>query len=110
MNKIFPIGIGACFCVTLLAVRVLAQATEKPTGVSSSSVENALELAAKGHCQQALPTLKKSISRIHDKDLKYRAAMATARCAMSLDQEETAVQELWVLGIEFPGNPEALYI
>jgi tetratricopeptide (TPR) repeat protein len=112
MNKIFSVGTGTCFCLTLLAVRVLAQAPEKPipAGVSSSSVESALELAAKGHCQQALPTLKKSTSRIHDKDLKYRAAMATARCAMSLDQEETAVQALWMLGREFPSDPQALYI
>jgi hypothetical protein len=112
MNKISSIGIGTCFCLTLPAIRVVAQAPEKPTpaGVWSSCVESALELAAKGHCQQALPTLKKSTSRIHDKDLKYRAAMATARCAMSLDQEETAVQALWMLSREFPGDPEALYI
>jgi len=80
-----------------------------PAGVSSSSVESALELAAKGHCQQALP-LSEIDLRIHDKDLKYRAAMATARCAMSLDQEETAVQALWMLGREFPSDPQALYI
>ena len=35
--------------------------------------------------------------------------MATARCAMSLDQMETAVESLLLLKREFPGDPEVLY-
>ena len=35
--------------------------------------------------------------------------MATARCAMSLDHMETAVEALLLLKREFPGDPEVLY-
>jgi predicted Zn-dependent protease len=53
--------------------------------------------------------LKKTTAQLRDKELKYRAAMATARCAMSLDQGETAVSALWTLKHDFPDDPEVLY-
>jgi predicted Zn-dependent protease len=53
--------------------------------------------------------LKNSAARLGDKQQKYRVAMATARCAMSLDQMETAVESLLLLKREFPGDPEVLY-
>ena len=36
--------------------------------------------------------------------------MATAKCAMSLDQRDTALQALSLLDRDFPNDPEALYI
>src|SRR5882724_1545357 len=90
---------------------VLAQSSPKAsTVVASTSVERAIELAAQGHCKEALPPLKKSTSRVADKQLKYRAEMATARCAMSLNEPETAIQAMWVLNREFPNDPQVLYI
>lgn len=77
---------------------------------SASSVEASIDLAAKGQCEKALPILKRSVGRISDKDLKYRAAMATARCAMSLDQTETAVNALTAMQRDFPNDPQVLYI
>lgn len=77
---------------------------------SAASVEASIDLAAKGKCEKALPILKRSVGRISDKDLKYRAAMATARCAMSLDQTETAVNSLTAMQRDFPNDPQVLYI
>jgi tetratricopeptide (TPR) repeat protein len=68
-----------------------------------------MNLAAKGRCREALPILKKAAPHLADKQLKYRAVMATARCAMSLDQTETAVEALLVLNREFPHDPDVLY-
>lgn len=101
------------------AVSVGGQSSSKPaqTGgasagasASASSVEASIDLAAKGQCEKALPILKRSVGRISDKDLKYRAAMATARCAMSLDQTETAVNALTAMQRDFPNDPQVLYI
>jgi len=75
-----------------------------------TAAERSIELAAKGQCHEALPLLKKTTPQLKDKDLKYRAGMATARCAMSLEQAETAVQALLLLKREFPNDPEVLYI
>jgi len=58
---------------------------------------------------EALPRLKSSAARLADKQQKYRVAMATARCAMSLDQTETVVEALLLLKREFPADPEVLY-
>jgi tetratricopeptide (TPR) repeat protein len=98
---------GATFAVASLFAQ--APAGSLPAAVSAS-VEHAIGLAAKGRCQEALPVLKKSISHLSEKQLEYRAAMATARCAMSLNQAQNAVNALWMLQRDFPNDPEVLYI
>lgn len=93
-------------------------ATQAPTAAPSApagQTEHAIDLAAKGHCQQAIPALKLAISRppakgTAEKQLEYRAAMATAKCAMSLNLAQTAVNALLVLQRDFPHDPEVLYI
>jgi tetratricopeptide (TPR) repeat protein len=113
----FSFAMTKTLCLTLqiplaaiLAAGFLAgQTTEKAQG-TTSSLERAVDLAAKGHCPEALPLLKRSLSGLTDKQLEYRAAMATARCAMSLDQAQTAVNALWILKRDFPKDPEVLYI
>lgn len=77
----------------------------KPDG----SAQVGLDLAAKGKCREALPILKKAAAEA-SKDLKYKLAMATARCAMSLERPETAVEALLELNREFPRDPEVLYV
>lgn len=100
------VPLAAVFAASFLA----AQTVEKPPQGAAPSIEHAIDLTAKGRCPEALPTLKKSISQLTDKQLEYRAAMATARCAMSLDQAQTAVNALWILKRDFPKDPEVLYI
>ena len=78
-------------------------------------VEHSIDLAAKGRCQEALPALKLAIMRPPVKQpagnqLEYRAAMAAAKCAMSLNQAQTAVNALFILKRDFPHDPEVLYI
>jgi len=77
---------------------------------SSAAAERGIDLAAKGQCGEALPILKRNTGRLTDKQLKYRVEMATARCAMSLGQSETAVQALFALRRDFPNDPQVLYI
>jgi tetratricopeptide (TPR) repeat protein len=92
------------------ATKSAPEAKSPGAAASSVTVEQAIDLAAKGECAKALPVLKRSTARVGDKELKYRAAMATTRCAMSLDQREAAVQALLLLNREFPNDPEVLYI
>lgn len=97
-----------CLC-GLLAATAYGQAPSKPPALdASASAERGITLATKGRCQEALPILKKS-AHLVDKQLKYRAVMATARCAMSLEQTETAVEALLVLNREFPRDPDVLF-
>jgi len=102
-------GFVLCVC-GLLAASSTAQVSQKASGAdASSSAQRGVSLAAKGRCQEALPILKKAAPHLADKQLKYRAVMSTARCAMSLDQTEMAVEALLVLNREFPHDPDVLY-
>jgi tetratricopeptide (TPR) repeat protein len=76
---------------------------------TSASAAQAIMLAQKGRCREALPLLKKSILQITDKQLRYQTAMLTVRCAMSLDQTESAIRALLLLNREFPRDPDVLY-
>ena len=67
-------------------------------------------LAAKGRCAQALPLLRKAGAQVADKDLKYDVLMSTAKCAMSLEQFDTAVRALADLNRSFPHDPEVLFM
>src|SRR5215831_5869692 len=89
-----------------------AQAARKTsTGSSSiSSVERGIDLASTGHCVEALAILKKAAPGIADKGLRYKAAMASAQCGMSVEQEDTVVQSLLLLNREFPDDARVLYI
>jgi tetratricopeptide (TPR) repeat protein len=109
MNKIVCLTLQVPLAVILAAGFLAGQTPGKAQG-GSASLERAIELTAKGQCREALPTLKRSISSLTDKQLEYRAAVATARCAMNLDQAQTAVNALWILKRDFPNDPEVLYL
>ena len=107
----------AVVCQGQVRPKTKPSSSPEPSSVSSSeqSIERAIDLAAKGRCQEALPALKTAISRPPArqeaaKQLEYRAAMAAAKCAMSLNQAQTAVSALFVLKRDFPHDPEVLYI
>jgi predicted Zn-dependent protease len=105
MGRFLPIlALSAC----LIAPPSRAQTTSTPTDYPASA-ERGVNLATKGRCREALPILKRSAPHLSDKKLKYRALMSTARCAMSLDQTDTAVEALLVLNREFPHDPDVLY-
>lgn len=76
----------------------------------TDTAEHAIYLAATGDCRNALPTLKKAALQVSSKEIKYRLLMASARCGMSLDRTETAVDALLQLSRDFPHDPEVLYV
>ena len=89
-----------------------AQAERKMSEGSSPSarIEQGVDLAAKGKCPEALAILRKSIPAPVDKQLRYRAAMASAQCGMSVDQADVVVESLLLLNREFPDDSKVLYI
>jgi predicted Zn-dependent protease len=110
-DKSLLIALQTLLVLPFAGTLAFSQTGQKSTpAVSSASVERAIDLVAKGQCQEALKVLRKSASRVSDKQLKYSAEMATVRCAMSLNETDTAVQALLVLNREFPNDPQVLYI
>jgi len=97
-------------CITFICLAPGLGTAQNSVGPDNPVLaKQALALAQKGRCREAIPLLKRSTSHLSDKQLKYQSAMATARCAMSLDQTETAVNALLLLNREFPRDPQVLY-
>lgn len=71
--------------------------------------QRAASLAESGHCNEALPLLKKSIRQNVDRDLKKRLALDGLHCAMTHDVPYESLDFLQVLHAEFPNDPDALY-
>src|SRR5207249_3825085 len=116
MRTPIPITVGLILVMAMQAI-CYGQAPPKTKGApeaSSLAVQAAVDLAAKGRCTEALPALKQTLARSpgrsSGKELEYRAAMATAKCAMSLNQSQTAINALFILKRHFPHDPEVLYI
>ena len=105
---------GAIFAFALacgpLAGAVFAQTARKAAETPFSAAQKGLELAGNGRCREALPLLTRSLPRLSDKKLQYGAAMAMARCGMSLDRMGDAVQAIVLLNREFPDDPQVLYV
>ena len=93
-------------CV-LLFLGVVSMEVAAQTTNSTQSTERGIALAHRGKCKEALPILK--AARPADKQLKFDSQMLLARCAMSLDQTQTAVETLLAMNREFPQDPEVLY-
>jgi tetratricopeptide (TPR) repeat protein len=123
MIRLIFVWIAAFLVVGLLARPCVAQAPGSPASPSAplapkiagvadvtAAAQQGITLAEKGRCREALPMLKKVIPHLSDKQLKFEAAMASVRCAMSLDQAETTADTLLLLNREYPHNPEVLYV
>jgi predicted Zn-dependent protease len=102
-------AIRACFYSLLFIYTGVSFAQKSGPADTSSPTKQGIALAQKGRCSEALPILRKSSAHLTDKQLKYQSAMAMARCAMSLDQTETAINALLLLNREFPRDPQVLY-
>jgi tetratricopeptide (TPR) repeat protein len=95
----------------LLSGSSAAQTTKpRPTGSLSSPAQQGLNLAKGGHCEEALPLLRKSAPKLTDKDLKREVGFAGVRCAMAYNRPDAAVEFLRLLNREFPHDPDVLYV
>lgn len=72
--------------------------------------QQAIKLAQSGHCDEAVPALKRAAQTVPDKSTKRTAAFAGVRCAMLVNQTGAAVDFLQMLNREFPGDPEVLFL
>lgn len=100
--------------IALLSGWSRGQESSKPSmaeasAADASAAERGINLASKGRCNEALTVLRKSGRRIANKDLRYNVEMSIARCAMSLNQTDTAVRALLDLNRDFPHDPEVLF-
>ena len=110
MNGKFAISVSV-LALGLSPTAVARQSASKsPPADPSAAVNQALDLAEKGHCRDALPGLRKALARTGEKELKFEAGMAAARCSMSLNETNAALDAIAFLNREFPHDPRVLYV
>src|SRR3954468_2651985 len=80
---------GVCVLIAglLVSPAVFGQAS-KP---ALPSADRAIKLAQHGHCEEAVPALKRASQSAAEKGVKRTAAFAGVRCAMLLNQTGAAV-------------------
>jgi len=89
---------------------VLGQTAPALPANQTSPLERAIDQSTKAHCQEALPVLKKLAAGVADKQLKYRALIATVRCGLNRKEDQTSVNALFELKRDFPEDPQVLYM
>lgn len=99
----------------ILATALVCASGTKPLAAqtqasNSATAERAIALASKGKCREALPLLKKASAQSADKELKYNVLMSMARCAIGIEQTDSAIRALLDLNRVFPHDPEVLYL
>ena len=88
-----------------------ARKSTTPPVDANAAAEHALQLAQSGHCPEALPVLKRSLTKLTDKALKKNAGLAGIRCAMTTTgQADDALDFIRVLKHDYPADPEVLYV
>ena len=83
---------------------------QAPTKPAPIGPQRAIKLAQTGHCEEAVPALKRAAQTAVDKSIKRTAAFAGVRCAMLINQTSAAIDFLQMLNREFPGDPEVLFL
>jgi len=73
-------------------------------------MQRGIHLVEAGRCREAMPLLKRALPAAIDKTLRYDGGMATVRCAMALNDDQTAVDTLLMLERLVPNDPEVLYM
>jgi tetratricopeptide (TPR) repeat protein len=110
MFRLLCFLIACTVSAALVPVSSAAQSKSSPSREAAGNAEHAADLAKSGHCKEALPTLKKSLPHIMEKDLMREVGFAGVRCAMFADQPDAALEFLRFLNHEFPNDPDVLYL
>jgi tetratricopeptide (TPR) repeat protein len=110
-------GAGALFVFSIGFIwsnpGVLAQQakpTTTPAAGSGLSPEKALGLAENGNCQGTISALKRAMASQAPAETKKSAGTVGLRCALSLDDRDSAVEFIRLLNKEFGRDPDVLFI
>src|SRR5438128_7041978 len=104
-------GLAVCgFLISVMASVCAAQPGQHAQPDTSSVIQHAIKLAETGHCAEALPSLKKSLAQVADKELKRDVGINGVHCAITLNQPDTALAFLQVITRDFPRDPAVLYL
>jgi tetratricopeptide (TPR) repeat protein len=104
----YPHQAVLAFSIGLLSTVPFSSAQEKAG--AGLSPEKAITLADQGHCKESLPALKKALAGQTAAELKKRAGVTGVRCALAIDDRDTAADLVRVLSRQFGRDPDVLFV
>lgn len=104
LHAIFAAGLA---CLVFADAATALASSQAPDIVAAT--REALNQVATGRCTEALPVLKRNMHLLGDRQLRYHAAFAAARCGMSVGDTSAVAEALVLLEHDFPEDPEVLY-
>ena len=110
MPRPFPTLVIFALLSVVFVGGLAAQTSRTQPAGALSSAQQGLKLANDGHCDRAIPILRKAKGQTGDKDIKRQVGFTGVRCAMSENQPDAAVDFLRFLNREFPRDPDVLYV
>jgi len=97
------------------AVSLLAQSPPStgsaPNMASPLTIEKGIELAEANHCKEAVPALRRATSSTTSSvEVRRKAEVLGLRCALQIDDRDSADVFLQQLHRQFPQDPDVLFI
>lgn len=92
------------------ATRALRQALKLKPSLTRARDYLGASLAESGQCKEALPYLRRDVSRVTDRNLTRAVGLGGVKCAMALNRPDEALDFVRLLNHDFPSDPEVLYL
>src|SRR5581483_5469025 len=89
---------------------VLAQQTKPTASKPQLSPEKAINLAEGGHCRESISALKRAMNSQASAETRKQAGVVGVRCALALDDRDSALDFIRVLNKHFPRDPDVLFV
>jgi tetratricopeptide (TPR) repeat protein len=100
-----------CLFFTPLDGRAQAPNGSPPAASNPAlSADGAIALAGQGRCKEAVPALKHAVARQIPAETRKRAGVAGLRCALAIDDADSALDFIRLLSKSFSKDPEVLFI
>jgi tetratricopeptide (TPR) repeat protein len=79
-------------------------------GTPGLSPDKALSLAEQGHCKQSISGLKRALTGQTAVETKKRAGIVGVRCSLAVDDRDSTVDFIRLLGKQFGRDPDVLFV
>lgn len=95
---------------TAMAWAQQTKANGQASAAPAVSVEQVIASAEQGHCRESIPGLKRAMAGQTPAELRKRAGAVGIRCALSIDDRESAAEFIRLLNKQFAHDPDVLFI
>jgi tetratricopeptide (TPR) repeat protein len=98
-------------CLWLGSVVSAQQVKTSPATPSAVTSEKAISLAEQGRCKESIPALKRSMAaQSVAAETRKQAGVVGVRCALGLDDRDSALDFIHSLNKQFPSDPDVLFV